>query len=188
MLVVFLHLHIDRGDPPMSRPAPSPIYTLRGAGGALNTLHFSCQGGDTPLLFSGLVIYLCIHKCDISSSSNSEVCFYRFLFLFWVSLNIICLSEERNRSFWFILRDMHNPHHTWKENLNTFHSIDIGENVQILRNTNSINLIVHMLWYVAAICIQLLPLQCNNSDREMYRLCHRKEHNTGLWMYISVES
>uniref|UniRef100_A0A3Q3XBA2 Uncharacterized protein n=1 Tax=Mola mola TaxID=94237 RepID=A0A3Q3XBA2_MOLML len=37
----------------MSRPAPSPIYTLRGAGGALNTLHFSCQGGDTPLLFSG---------------------------------------------------------------------------------------------------------------------------------------
>ncbi|XP_053277327.1 guanine nucleotide-binding protein subunit beta-like protein 1 [Pleuronectes platessa] len=37
----------------MSRPAPSPIYTLRGAGGPLNTLHFSCLGGDTPLLFSG---------------------------------------------------------------------------------------------------------------------------------------
>eukprot|EP00064_Thunnus_orientalis_P007355 superscaffoldBa00000810_g7375 len=37
----------------MSRPAPSPIYTLRGAGGPLNTLHFSCHGGDTPLLFSG---------------------------------------------------------------------------------------------------------------------------------------
>lgn len=37
----------------MSRPAPSPIYTLRGAAGALNTLHFSCHGGDTPLLFSG---------------------------------------------------------------------------------------------------------------------------------------
>ncbi|XP_041855823.1 guanine nucleotide-binding protein subunit beta-like protein 1 [Melanotaenia boesemani] len=37
----------------MSRPAPSPIYTLRGAGSALNTLHFSCCGGDTPLLFSG---------------------------------------------------------------------------------------------------------------------------------------
>lgn len=37
----------------MSRPAPSPIYTLRGAGGALNTLHFSCHGGDSPLLFSG---------------------------------------------------------------------------------------------------------------------------------------
>ncbi|XP_071381773.1 guanine nucleotide-binding protein subunit beta-like protein 1 [Centroberyx affinis] len=37
----------------MSRPAPSPIYTLRGAGGPLNTLHFSCRGGDPPLLFSG---------------------------------------------------------------------------------------------------------------------------------------
>ncbi|KAG7489865.1 hypothetical protein JOB18_022328 [Solea senegalensis] len=37
----------------MSRPAPSPIYTLRGAGGPLNTLHFSCLAGDTPLLFSG---------------------------------------------------------------------------------------------------------------------------------------
>ncbi|KAM3867919.1 guanine nucleotide-binding protein subunit beta-like protein 1 [Diretmus argenteus] len=37
----------------MSRPAPSPIYTLRGAGGPLNTLHFSCRGGDRPLLFSG---------------------------------------------------------------------------------------------------------------------------------------
>uniref|UniRef100_A0A4W6EMS6 Guanine nucleotide binding protein (G protein), beta polypeptide 1-like n=1 Tax=Lates calcarifer TaxID=8187 RepID=A0A4W6EMS6_LATCA len=37
----------------MSRPAPSPIYTLRGAGGPLNTLHFSCHGGDTPILFSG---------------------------------------------------------------------------------------------------------------------------------------
>ncbi|KAM3611821.1 uncharacterized protein V6R79_024563 [Siganus canaliculatus] len=37
----------------MSRPAPSPIYTLRGAGGPLNTLHFSCHGGDAPLLFSG---------------------------------------------------------------------------------------------------------------------------------------
>lgn len=37
----------------MSRPAPSPIYTLRGAGGPLNTLHFRCHAGDTPLLFSG---------------------------------------------------------------------------------------------------------------------------------------
>ncbi|XP_042344054.1 guanine nucleotide-binding protein subunit beta-like protein 1 [Plectropomus leopardus] len=37
----------------MSRPAPSPIYTLRGADGPLNTLHFSCHGEDTPLLFSG---------------------------------------------------------------------------------------------------------------------------------------
>ncbi|XP_029366928.1 guanine nucleotide-binding protein subunit beta-like protein 1 [Echeneis naucrates] len=37
----------------MSRPSPSPIYTLRGAGGPLNTLHFSCQGVDAPLLFSG---------------------------------------------------------------------------------------------------------------------------------------
>ncbi|KAM6930629.1 guanine nucleotide-binding protein subunit beta-like protein 1 [Xenentodon cancila] len=37
----------------MSRPSPSPIYTLRGAGSPLNTLHFSCNGGDTPLLFSG---------------------------------------------------------------------------------------------------------------------------------------
>ncbi|XP_061528953.1 guanine nucleotide-binding protein subunit beta-like protein 1 [Phycodurus eques] len=37
----------------MSRPAPSPIYTLRGASGPFNTLHFSCHGGDTPLLFSG---------------------------------------------------------------------------------------------------------------------------------------
>ncbi|XP_047448422.1 guanine nucleotide-binding protein subunit beta-like protein 1 [Mugil cephalus] len=37
----------------MSRPAPSPIYTLRGAGGPLNALHFSCHGRDTPLLFSG---------------------------------------------------------------------------------------------------------------------------------------
>ncbi|CAG5920083.1 unnamed protein product [Menidia menidia] len=37
----------------MSRPAPSPIYTLRGAGGPLNTLHFSCHGENPPLLFSG---------------------------------------------------------------------------------------------------------------------------------------
>ncbi|XP_030274162.1 guanine nucleotide-binding protein subunit beta-like protein 1 isoform X2 [Sparus aurata] len=37
----------------MSRPAPCPIYTLRGAGGPLNTLHFSCHGRDTPLLYSG---------------------------------------------------------------------------------------------------------------------------------------
>ncbi|XP_068994927.1 guanine nucleotide-binding protein subunit beta-like protein 1 [Embiotoca jacksoni] len=37
----------------MSRPAPSPIYTLRGAGGPLNTLHFGCSGEGTPLLFSG---------------------------------------------------------------------------------------------------------------------------------------
>ncbi|KAM9858673.1 guanine nucleotide-binding protein subunit beta-like protein 1 [Aulostomus maculatus] len=37
----------------MSRPAPSPIYTLRGAGGPLNALHFSCCGEDTPFLFSG---------------------------------------------------------------------------------------------------------------------------------------
>ncbi|KAK5932977.1 hypothetical protein CgunFtcFv8_004641 [Champsocephalus gunnari] len=37
----------------MSRAAPSPIFTLRGAGAPLNTLHFSCHGGDTPLLFSG---------------------------------------------------------------------------------------------------------------------------------------
>uniref|UniRef100_A0A2I4C276 Guanine nucleotide-binding protein subunit beta-like protein 1 n=1 Tax=Austrofundulus limnaeus TaxID=52670 RepID=A0A2I4C276_AUSLI len=37
----------------MSRPAPNPIYTLRGAGGALNTLHFRCNGQDSPLLFSG---------------------------------------------------------------------------------------------------------------------------------------
>ncbi|XP_030000425.1 guanine nucleotide-binding protein subunit beta-like protein 1 [Sphaeramia orbicularis] len=37
----------------MSRPTPSPVYTLRGAGGPLNTLHFSCNGGTTPLLFSG---------------------------------------------------------------------------------------------------------------------------------------
>ncbi|XP_019740899.1 guanine nucleotide-binding protein subunit beta-like protein 1 isoform X1 [Hippocampus comes] len=37
----------------MSRPAPSPVYTLRGASGAFNALHFSCHEGDTPLLFSG---------------------------------------------------------------------------------------------------------------------------------------
>ncbi|XP_028270480.1 guanine nucleotide-binding protein subunit beta-like protein 1 [Parambassis ranga] len=37
----------------MARPPPSPVYTLRGAGGPLNTLHFSCHGGGTPLLFSG---------------------------------------------------------------------------------------------------------------------------------------
>ncbi|XP_067084263.1 guanine nucleotide-binding protein subunit beta-like protein 1 isoform X1 [Osmerus mordax] len=37
----------------MSRPPPSPLYTLRGAGAPLNTLHFSCDGGDPPLLFSG---------------------------------------------------------------------------------------------------------------------------------------
>ncbi|KAM7416132.1 hypothetical protein PAMA_018280 [Pampus argenteus] len=37
----------------MSRPAPSPIYTLRGAGGPLNTLYFRCHRGDTPFLFSG---------------------------------------------------------------------------------------------------------------------------------------
>lgn len=37
----------------MSRPAPTPIYTLRGAGGPLNTLHFNCSEGTTPLLISG---------------------------------------------------------------------------------------------------------------------------------------
>ncbi|XP_027888962.1 guanine nucleotide-binding protein subunit beta-like protein 1 [Xiphophorus couchianus] len=37
----------------MSRPAPCPVYTLRGAGAPLNTLHFRCSGGDSPLLFSG---------------------------------------------------------------------------------------------------------------------------------------
>uniref|UniRef100_A0A1A8HYC3 Guanine nucleotide binding protein (G protein), beta polypeptide 1-like n=1 Tax=Nothobranchius kuhntae TaxID=321403 RepID=A0A1A8HYC3_NOTKU len=37
----------------MSLPAPHPIYTLRGAGGALNTLHFRCHGEDPHLLFSG---------------------------------------------------------------------------------------------------------------------------------------
>ncbi|XP_068594826.1 guanine nucleotide-binding protein subunit beta-like protein 1 [Brachionichthys hirsutus] len=37
----------------MSRPSPAPTYTLRGASAPLNTLHFSCHGGDTPLLFSG---------------------------------------------------------------------------------------------------------------------------------------
>ncbi|XP_056131009.1 guanine nucleotide-binding protein subunit beta-like protein 1 [Lampris incognitus] len=37
----------------MSRPAPSPIYTLRGAGAPLNALHFCCSEGDHPLLFSG---------------------------------------------------------------------------------------------------------------------------------------
>lgn len=63
-------------DPGMSRPAPSPIYTLRGAGGPLNTLHFSCHGGDTPLLFSGLVIYLSIQNFDFSSSSSIEDYFW----------------------------------------------------------------------------------------------------------------
>uniref|UniRef100_A0A3P8S059 Guanine nucleotide binding protein (G protein), beta polypeptide 1-like n=1 Tax=Amphiprion percula TaxID=161767 RepID=A0A3P8S059_AMPPE len=37
----------------MSHPPPLPIYTLRGAGGPLNTLHFSCHEEGTPLLFSG---------------------------------------------------------------------------------------------------------------------------------------
>uniref|UniRef100_A0A8C6TLE3 Guanine nucleotide binding protein (G protein), beta polypeptide 1-like n=1 Tax=Neogobius melanostomus TaxID=47308 RepID=A0A8C6TLE3_9GOBI len=37
----------------MSRPPPTPVYTLRGAGGPLNSLHFSCSQGSTPLLFSG---------------------------------------------------------------------------------------------------------------------------------------
>ncbi|KAK7933168.1 hypothetical protein WMY93_004064 [Mugilogobius chulae] len=40
-------------DPGMSRPPPTPVYTLRGAGGPLNTLHFHCSQGATPLLFSG---------------------------------------------------------------------------------------------------------------------------------------
>ncbi|CAL9708681.1 unnamed protein product [Knipowitschia caucasica] len=37
----------------MSLPPPTPIYTLRGAGGPLNTLHFHCSQGTTPLLYSG---------------------------------------------------------------------------------------------------------------------------------------
>eukprot|EP00066_Takifugu_rubripes_P008512 XP_003974756.1 PREDICTED: guanine nucleotide-binding protein subunit beta-like protein 1 [Takifugu rubripes] len=37
----------------MSRSPPSPVYTLRGAGAPLNTLHFSCTDVDYPLLFSG---------------------------------------------------------------------------------------------------------------------------------------
>lgn len=37
----------------MSRPPPTPVYTLRGAGAPLNSLHFSCSQGSTPLLFSG---------------------------------------------------------------------------------------------------------------------------------------
>ncbi|CAL8329257.1 unnamed protein product [Arctogadus glacialis] len=37
----------------MSRPSPTPNYTLRGAAAPLNTLHFSCQQGTQPLLYSG---------------------------------------------------------------------------------------------------------------------------------------
>lgn len=37
----------------MSHPAPTPLYTLRGVGAPLNTLHFSCDGAGPPLLFSG---------------------------------------------------------------------------------------------------------------------------------------
>ncbi|KAJ8005817.1 hypothetical protein DPEC_G00121820 [Dallia pectoralis] len=37
----------------MSRPGPAPLYTLRGAGSALDALHFSCCGEEPPLLFSG---------------------------------------------------------------------------------------------------------------------------------------
>uniref|UniRef100_A0A8C7V781 Guanine nucleotide binding protein (G protein), beta polypeptide 1-like n=2 Tax=Oncorhynchus mykiss TaxID=8022 RepID=A0A8C7V781_ONCMY len=37
----------------MARPAPAPLYTLRGAGSPLNALHFGCCEGDPPLLFSG---------------------------------------------------------------------------------------------------------------------------------------
>lgn len=37
----------------MSRPPPTPVCTLRGAGGPLNSLHFNCCQGSTPLLFSG---------------------------------------------------------------------------------------------------------------------------------------
>ncbi|TWW60749.1 Guanine nucleotide-binding protein subunit beta-like protein 1 [Takifugu flavidus] len=37
----------------MSRSPPSPVYTLRGAGAPLNTLHFSCTDVNYPLLFSG---------------------------------------------------------------------------------------------------------------------------------------
>ncbi|CAB1319980.1 unnamed protein product, partial [Coregonus sp. 'balchen'] len=43
----------QKSDPVMARPAPAPLYTLRGAGSPLNALHFSCCEGDPPLLFSG---------------------------------------------------------------------------------------------------------------------------------------
>lgn len=54
--------NIDHSDLRMSRSPPSPIYTLRGAGAPVNTLHFSCHDVDSPLLFSGLVIYFNILK------------------------------------------------------------------------------------------------------------------------------
>ncbi|XP_062399070.1 guanine nucleotide-binding protein subunit beta-like protein 1 [Sardina pilchardus] len=37
----------------MARPPPDPQYILRGVGAAVNTLHFSCDRPDPPLLFSG---------------------------------------------------------------------------------------------------------------------------------------
>ncbi|XP_071338191.1 guanine nucleotide-binding protein subunit beta-like protein 1 isoform X2 [Trachinotus anak] len=56
----------------MSRPAPTPVYTLRGAGGPLNTLHFSCHGGDTPLLFSGSGKGV-IHIWDLNSRRAERI-------------------------------------------------------------------------------------------------------------------
>lgn len=37
----------------MARPPPAPQCILRGVGAAVNTLHFSCDRPDPPLLFSG---------------------------------------------------------------------------------------------------------------------------------------
>uniref|UniRef100_A0A147B6I8 Guanine nucleotide binding protein (G protein), beta polypeptide 1-like n=1 Tax=Fundulus heteroclitus TaxID=8078 RepID=A0A147B6I8_FUNHE len=56
----------------MARPAPSPVYTLRGAGAPLNTLHFRCPAGDTPLLFSGSAKGA-IHMWDLNSRRAEQV-------------------------------------------------------------------------------------------------------------------
>lgn len=37
----------------MARPPPDPQFILRGVGAAVNTLHFSCDRPEPPLLFSG---------------------------------------------------------------------------------------------------------------------------------------
>ncbi|XP_028313485.1 guanine nucleotide-binding protein subunit beta-like protein 1 isoform X3 [Gouania willdenowi] len=56
----------------MSHPPPSPIYTLRGAGGPLNSLHFRCYGEDAPLLFSGSGKG-CIHIWNLNTRRTNKV-------------------------------------------------------------------------------------------------------------------
>ncbi|XP_028852972.1 guanine nucleotide-binding protein subunit beta-like protein 1 [Denticeps clupeoides] len=56
----------------MARPPPDPLYTLRGLGAAVNTLHFSCSEPARPLLFSGSSNGA-VHIWDLTTRRSQKV-------------------------------------------------------------------------------------------------------------------